>query len=896
MDRLPGQPLRGRWLALLLALVFLIGLALGLLLARVSMSPTMSDTLTRLTLVFLGLSVGAALVGAGWLLGAAGRRNEEVAPGTTRFSEQAPLKTGQSEKQETDQGEKLSFDTRSTPEAPGRLAEISSEPLPTTAAQPPGMLPGAPASIKPEHPAVKPAPRIVVEGEHITLLREQGKWILRTRDILGYESWQMTVGVTSGWFRRTTAPAARQQAARSFAARLRNPESLSLVLFIAAIVIYAFTRLFALERFPINFFADEAFQVTNAMDLMQRGFRDAQGQFLPVYFKSGFVVNPNISVYLHVLTVSLFGKSIEIARGTSAMLAIIAAGTMGLTLKRVFRIRYWWAFVLLMGIMPTWLLFSRTAFDTVAMSSFYLLFIACYLLYRYHSPRYLYLAVLLGIATFYAYPSGQAASGLLAVFLLVSDLRYHLQQRRFVLWAIPLLVLAIIPFIGFQKSHPNQMTYHLQAINSFWAWDIPLREKLLRSAANYLRLLSPGYWFFPNTGELMRHQMKGYGSMALVQLPLLIIGVILCLRHFKESKYRIALVTLLVAPIGATILEPGILRTLAFFGPAGILCTIGLEWLLNRLRTARVALITSLAVFVILGAMNFRLLNDALTNGPTWYSDYTLYGMQWGTKQLFVDEIPKLLEEHPEARIYVTHTWANGTDVFLRFFDLDPPRVQVAAIDGWIQKKLPLDPDALFIMTPGEYEAARVNPKFTGIAIEDIIPYPDGRPGFYVGRVAYADNVDAVFAAERDEQRQLVTESVTLDGQEVQISHTKLDMGNLQVMFDGKPSTVARGVEANPLILDLQFPTPRALAGLTAYFGKANMRLTARLYADVAAQPVEYTEDFWYAQAGTDIPAGPPVEMNFVRGPETVTRLYLEIAYPESDETAHGHIFDMILR
>lgn len=896
MSRLPGQQLRSRWLALLLALVFLLGLALGLLLARVAMSPAASDMLTRFALVFLGLGAGAALVGAGWLLGAAGRRSEWTQRATTLVPEPSPTTAVEGGEGETVQGEASPFAVPTTAKAPAEPAEISPEPLPPVAARPPTLPPVTSERVEPAPLGARQGARAIIAGEHLQLLRDQGKWILRARDVLGYESWQMTIGVTPGWFRRATAPAARQQAAHSLIAGLRSSAGLGFVLFVAALAIYAFTRLFALDRFPINFFADEAFQVTNALDLMQHGFRDAQGQFLPVYFKSGFVVNPNISVYLHVLTVSLFGRSIEIARGASAMLAVIAAGTMGLVFRRVFQARYWWAFVLLMGIMPTWLLFSRTAFDTVAMASLYLLFIACYLLYRYRSPRYLYLAVLLGIAAFYAYPSGQAAVGLLAVFLLVSDLRYHLQQRRFVLWAVPLLVLAVIPFISFQRSHPNQMTYHLQAINSFWAWDIPLREKLLRSAANYLRLLSPGYWFFPNAGELMRHQMKGYGPMALVQLPLLIIGALLCVRHFKESKYRIALVALLAAPVGATVLEPGILRTLAFFGPAGILCALGLDWLLGRFRDARVALLTSLAVFVVLAAMNLGLLNEALTNGPTWYSDYTLYGMQWGTKQLFVDEIPKLLEEHPGARIYVTHTWANGTDVFLRFFDLDPARVQVAAIDGWIHKKLPLEPDTLFIMTPGEYEAARANPKFTEVAIEDIIPYPDGRPGFYVGRVAYADNVDAVFAAERAEQRRLVTESVTIDGQDVQISHTRLDMGNLQVMFDGNTSTVARGVEANPLILDFQFPAPRTLAGLTAYFGKANMRLTARLYTDAAAQPVEYTEDFWYAQAGTDIPAGPPVEMNFERGPETVTRLYLAIAYPESDETAHGHVFDITLR
>lgn len=859
MNRPPGQQLRVHWLVLVL--VFLLGLAFGLLLARVSTSPMVSDTLTRFALILLGLGAGAALVGAGWLLGTAGRRSA---------------------------GDAL--------ETPARLAEAGPEQGPTPEALPTGIPSAAQVSAEPTQPVSRPAARIVAGGERLQLLRDEGKWLLRARDVFGYESLQMAVGVTPGWFGRATAPATRRQAARSFASALSGPEGLGLILFIAALAIYAFTRLFALDRFPINFFADEANQVIVALDLVKRGFRDPQGALFPLYFKLVFFITSDISIYFHALTASLFGKSIAVARGTSALTTILAAGAIGVIFKTVFRARYWWAVVLLVGMMPTWLLFSRTTFDAVSMASLYGLFIVFYLLYRYRSPRYLYLALIFGAATFYAYPSGQPAIGLLALFLLISDLRYHFQQRRTFLWAIPLAGLLAIPFVRFEMAHPNQALYHLQSNNSYWALNIPLAEKLSRFAAMYLRILSPAYWFFPNAQELIRHQMKGYGALSLVQLPLLLTGAILCIRRFNESKYRVALVGLLVTPVGEALLDPNILRALAFFFPAAIICAIGLEWLLNRLRGARVAVITSLAVFGILAAMNLGLLNDALTHGPTWYDNYTLYGMQWGAKQLFVDEIPKLLKANPGAPIYVTHTWANGTDIFLRFFDMDPARVQPATVEGWINKKLPLNPNALFIMAPEEYEKARANPKFKRVTVVDTIPYPDGRPGFYVGRLEYADNVDVVFAAERAAQRQLVTDPVTIDGQVVQVAHTKLDMGNVQVMFDGNTGTVGRGIEANPLILDLKFPAPRALSGLTAYFGKANIRVTARLYANDAAQPIQYTTDFRFALAGVEMPAGPPAEMNFERGPDTVTRLTLEIAYPESDETAHGHVFDMKLR
>ena len=861
MNRPPEQQLSGRWLATVLALVFLLGLAAGLLLARAVTSPAASDAFTRFALLFLGLGAGAVLMGAGWMLGAGSRRGQETPLG-----------------------------------APASLVKTGAEPALAPEAQPESMATAKPVSAEPEPPSAPAAARTVAGGQHIQLLRDEGKWILRARDILGYESLQMAIGVTPGWFSRATAPAARRAAARDFAAALRSPVGLGTVLFIAALAIYAFTRLFALDRFPINFFADEANQVVVAMDLVKRGFRDPEGALFPLYFKLVFFKTADISIYFHALTASLFGKSITVARGTSAMTTIIAAGAVGLLLKTVFRARNWWAAVLLAGMMPTWLLFSRTTFDVVSMASLYALCIVFYLLYRYRSPRYLYLTVIFGAAAFYAYPTGQSAMALLAVFLLLSDIRYHLQQRRTVLWALLLTSLLAIPFIRFEMAHPDQALYHLRANNSYWALDIPLTEKLLRFAAMYWRILSPAYWFFPNARELMRHQMTGYGAIPLLQLPLILTGVILCLRHFNESKYRVILVALLVTPVGAALMEPNILRSLAFFFPAAAIGTIGLEWWLNRLRNARVALVASLAAFVLFATMNLTLLNTALTKTPTAQSDYSLYGMQWGAKQLFVDEIPKLLETNPNAPIYVTHTWANGTDIFMRFFDLDPMRVQVTTVDGWINKKLHLDPNALFIMSPEEYEKARSNPKFKQVSIVDTIPYPDGRVGFYVGNLAYADNVDDVFAAERIEQRRLVTDQVTIGDQPAQIAHTQLDMGNAQVMFDGDTGTVARGIEANPMILDIRFPAPRALQGLTAHFGKANMRITARIYADDAAQPVEYVTDFKYASSGVELPAGPPAEINFDNGPATVTRLYIELAYPESDETAHGHIFDIALR
>ncbi len=679
-------------------------------------------------------------------------------------------------------------------------------------------------------------------------------------------------------------------------ARLKEAakQNIAPLLFAGSLIVYAITRLFALDEFPINFFADEANQVVTAVDLAKRGFRDPQGVLFPMYFHLNAFYYPDIAVYFHVLTASLFGKSIVVARATSALLTILAAGAVGLLLKQIFRARYWWTAVLLLAMMPAWFMFSRTAFDFVTMSSLYALFLLFYLLYRYRSPRYIYLALIFGAATFYAYPMGQAAMGLLTLFLLISDLRYHWQQRYILLRAALLALVMAIPFIRFGLLFPGETAYHLRAVNSYWTQDIPLMEKIGRWASITLRTLSPGYWFLPNQPDFIRHELKGYGFMPLIELPVLLIGVVVCLRRFKESKYRALLAALVVVPVSAAVTDAAIIRVLAFVMPATIVSALGLEWLLTRIKRARSIAVTSFALFGILAGLSLGMLQDALTNGPTWYSDYTLYGMQWGAKQIFQAALPNYIETHPAGPIYVSHTWANGTDIFSRFFETSP-RVQIATIDGWLEKKLFLDPNAVFIMPPNEYEKARHSPKFKNVEVEDIILYPDGRDGFYIARLEYADNADQIIAAERAALRQLVTEPVTMDGEGASLAHTKFDIGATQSMLDGDLYTLARGVEANPLVLDFKFAKPRALQGLAIYLGKTNSKVIARLYASDASPPVEYAANFRNAESA-QVPAGPVAQMSFDDAPLEVTRLYLEIWIPESDETAHVHVFELKLR
>ena len=679
------------------------------------------------------------------------------------------------------------------------------------------------------------------------------------------------------------------------AARSVSHQSLAWVLFGLTLAVYLITRLWALDRFPIYFFADEATHAVLAEQLLQTGFRDAHGAFLPLYFEAaGNRWTPLLSVYVHALSVFLFGKSIIVTRATSALVSVFGAAAVGLILKQVFKVRAWWLGVLFMAVAPAWFIHTRTGFETAMMSSFYACFLLFYLLYRTRSPRFLFLALLFGAATFYTYSNGQMVMAAAAAFLILSDMPYHLRHWRTALAGAVLLAVLMVPLIAFRLSQPAAMSQHLRAIDSYWFRAVPLQDKLAQFIQNYAYGLSPAYWFVPNGHDLVRHRLLGYGNLSLATLPLFLIGLGVCLWRFRSSPHRAIVLAALAAPVGAALVDISITRVLAFIGPACTLMALGLDWLMGWLARRRVLYgAVAGAAFVVLSFGSLAMLRDALTDGPLWYRDYGLYGMQYGAKQLFAEAIPEYLARAPDTQIMMTSTWANGSDIFIRFF-LPPKQrshVQMLNVDFFMDHKAELNPNMLLVMTPSEYQHATASAKFEAVTVEQVIPYPDGSPGFYLARLAYAEDADAVFAAEEAARRQPVVEQIVLDEQPVTISHSQFEAGQLTDLFDGDPFTLVRGREANPLVIEFAFSGPRAVSGLAAVLGTMDFTLTARLYADADAEPIVYEQTY------RNLPPDPQVELPFGSdGPQTVSRLRLEIKHLTAGPQAKIHVRELLFK
>jgi hypothetical protein len=267
--------------------------------------------------------------------------------------------------------------------------------------------------------------------------------------------------------------------------------------------------------------------------------------------------------------------------------------------------------------------------------------------------------------------------------------------------------------------------------------------------------------------------------------------------------------------------------------------------------------------------------------------------MQFGTRELFAESIPAELAEDPDTLLLVSPTWANNPNTFVEFF-LAPPqqaRVQLINVDAFTMNRRELDPERhLFVMPEYEYTRAIESGKFVIQTPERIIYYPDGQPGFYFVRMSYVPDVDAIFAADREARAQLVEAEIQIDGQPVAASHSALDMGELGKLFDGDSESLMRGLEANPLVIELRFPEPRRLAGITLTTGSMNMelRLTATPPEDGA--PTTATQQF------IDQPPDPTVTLDLPNGPQLVERLRLEILQLNAPEIANIHVRELVLR
>ena len=661
----------------------------------------------------------------------------------------------------------------------------------------------------------------------------------------------------------------------------------ALILFWLGMAFYLLTRFIALDEFPIYFFSDEAIQAMSAFDLVNSGFRDLQGNLFPVFFENGQQFNLSLSVWLQVL-IAWLPRSVWLTRGLPALISLVFPLFVSFWAKGFLKSKYWCLTPLLISALPAWFLHSRTAFETSLGVSFFSLFLFFYLKYRLQNQRNLPLVLLFGACAFYSYAPLQLVVVATGLILLLVDWRHHFQDKKSLLIGLLSLILLAAPYFIFHFNHQQALGTHLHLLRSYWLSNIPLLNKLGIFLGKWLQGLNPLYWFFPNQADLIRHQMKGLGHLPWFFLPFFLLGLWHTIKNWKEPAYRLALIALLVGPLGASIADITITRVLVMLIPFSVMILVGvdqsLSWLSKKLPFKELPIYISTLALVI---FSLWMTWYAIVKGPLWYPDYGLYGTQWGGQQLS-QKIGKFKQEYPTAQLKLSPSWANNTDIIMRYFLGDPLPLEIGTIEEYDLYYQPIDPEQVFIITPDEYSWLVRNPKFDQIEVLDTLQWPDGRTGFYFLRLAYSEQAEQIFEVELQQRRQPEVSEFDLLGQHVTITFSRLDLGTIAHIFDGDNATPMRTLEANPLEIVIDFPKPIELSSVTALVGAPATRLSVAITIDGSGQKLIFTE----AVPSSDQIR--PISVDFGTRYQ-ISQLKVWIESINEPEPTHVHLWELIL-
>jgi len=263
-----------------------------------------------------------------------------------------------------------------------------------------------------------------------------------------------------------------------------------------------------------------------------------------------------------------------------------------------------------------------------------------------------------------------------------------------------------------------------------------------------------------------------------------------------------------------------------------------------------------------------------------------LYGMQYGARQVF-GTIEEELHNNPENKFFVASTWANSADVLARYFFDDPVPFQMGSIDGYISAFKPIDPEMVFVMIPEEMQNVQDSQKFTNIQAEKVIQFPNGEPGFYFTKLAYVENIEEIFATELAARRILNKATVSLlDGEAIEVEYSTLDMGAIQDVFDGDPSSLARTWEANPFQVIVRFLQPRQISRINLRVGGEPTKIEIAVWPDGAEEPIPMLMNLNEASEPRFVELALPESISVAWVDVRVTNL-------NNAEPAHVHLWEL---
>jgi hypothetical protein len=222
-----------------------------------------------------------------------------------------------------------------------------------------------------------------------------------------------------------------------------------------------------------------------------------------------------------------------------------------------------------------------------------------------------------------------------------------------------------------------------------------------------------------------------------------------------------------------------------------------------------------------------------------------------------------------------------------RYFFPDPIPFTLGSVDSYIQNMQVLDSSTTLVMLSNEYDDLIKSEKFTDIHIKKMIPYPDGKPGFYFIKMRYVDNVEEIFNLEKIARHELIGADMILqDGSLAGVHFSPLDLGTIKDVLDGDVQTIARSWEANPFQFIFDFPEPRMINEIMLTVGGEPTRIEMDLWTSMDAIPAQFVLNL----EETPDPRMALVKVNLQ---QPVIKAEIQVYNLNESEPAHVHVWEI---
>jgi 4-amino-4-deoxy-L-arabinose transferase-like glycosyltransferase len=425
---------------------------------------------------------------------------------------------------------------------------------------------------------------------------------------------------------------------------------------IGVLLLAAILRTYGININPPSLNWDEVSHGYNAYSILHSG-RDEWGQFMPTIFRAYGDYKLPVYIYTTVLSVAIFGLNTFAIRIPSIIAGIFLVFYTYRLSKMLFTEKIALISAFLIAVEPWGLFLSRIALEANLAQALIVAGIYYLLLGLQKDPKKIILsAILLGLSV-WTYNSARVFVPLLLFLMIIGNLKQikkiiRTSKLAVCISAIAAAVLFVPMFLQLMQGsgqaryqnvsiinegaiaviEENRNSSNLPALVSKAVYNRPTYF-VTHFTKNYISHFSPKFLFISG-GSDYQFNIPGAGLLYLVNAPFFYIGFgYLAKESFKNNKFRVILLWLILAPVAASITResPHTLRSIVSLPIPMLLSALGLVSAISyfkvSLKYEKVLLtLYTFSVFVFLASYLSSYFND--------YRTYYSWSWQHGHEEM----------------------------------------------------------------------------------------------------------------------------------------------------------------------------------------------------------------------------------------------------------------------